>query len=80
MVGLTGSGKSTLSRLIQWHVDPDTGEIIINGHNSRDLGSTNVCRAVVAADQSPFLMEAIVAESLCLGALDGCGVPESLMH
>ena len=80
MVGPTGSGKSTLSRLIQRHVDPDAGEVIINGHNARDLGSTNVCRAVVVADQNPFLMEATVAENLCLGAPDGCEVPESLMH
>lgn len=80
VVGPTGSGKSTLSRLIQRHVDPDAGEVIINGHNARDLGSTNVCRAVVVADQNPFLMEATVAENLCLGAPDGCEVPESLMY
>ncbi|MBC6796383.1 beta-(1--_2)glucan export ATP-binding/permease NdvA [Corynebacterium sp. LK31] len=80
VVGPTGSGKSTLSRLIQRHVDPDAGEVIINGHNARDLGSTNVCRAVVVADQNPFLMEATVAENLCLGAPDDCKVPESLMH
>lgn len=80
VVGPTGSGKSTLSRLIQRHVDPDVGEVIINGHNARDLGSTNVCRAVVVADQNPFLMEATVAENLYLGAPDGCEVPESLMH
>lgn len=80
VVGPTGSGKSTLSRLIQRHVDPDVGEVIINGHNARDLGSTNVFRAVVVADQNPFLMEATVAENLCLGAPDGCEVPESLMH
>lgn len=80
VVGPTGSGKSTLSRLIQRHVDPDAGEAIINGHNARDLGSTNVCRAVVVADQNPFLMEATVAENLCLGTPDGCEVPESLMH
>lgn len=80
VVGPTGSGKSTLSRLTQRHVDPDAGEVIINGHNARDLGSTNVCRAVVVADQNPFLMEATVAENLCLGAPDGCEVPESLMH
>lgn len=80
VVGPTGSGKSTLSRLIQRHVDPDVGEVIINGHNARDLGSTNVCRAVVVADQNPFLMEATVAENLCLGAPDDCEVPESLMH
>ena len=80
VVGPTGSGKSTLSRLIQRHVDPDVGEVIINGHNARDLGSTNVCRAVVVADQNPFLMEATVAENFCLGAPDGCEVPESLMH
>lgn len=80
VVGPTGSGKSTLSRLIQRHVDPDAGEVIINGHDARDLGSTNVCRAVVVADQNPFLMESTVAENLCLGASDGCEVPESLMH
>lgn len=80
VVGPTGSGKSTLARLIQRHVDPDVGEVIINGHNACDLGSTNVCRAVVVADQNPFLMEATVAENLCLGAPDGCEVPESLMH
>lgn len=80
VVGATGSGKSTIARLIQRHVDPDAGEVIINGHDARDLGSGNVCRAVVVADQNPFLMEGTVADNLCLGAPDGYEVPDSLMY
>ncbi|MDO5030832.1 MAG: ABC transporter ATP-binding protein [Corynebacterium sp.] len=80
VVGTTGSGKSTLARLIQRHVDPDTGAVIIGGHDARDLGSDNVCRMVVLADQNPFLMEGTVADNLRLSAPDDCEVPESLMH
>lgn len=80
VVGTTGSGKSTLARLIQRHVDPDVGAVIIGGHDARDIGSDNVCRMVVLADQNPFLMEGTVADNLRLGAPDGCEVPSSLMH
>lgn len=80
VVGATGSGKSTLARLIQRHIDPDVGEVIIGGHDARALGSNNVCRMIVVADQDPFLLEGTIADNLRLGAPQGCGVPESLMN
>ena len=40
VVGGSGSGKSTLGSLLLRLYDPDRGEIVIDGHNVKDLNPT----------------------------------------
>lgn len=70
IAGPTGSGKSTVSRLIQRHFDADTGQVLLHGVEVRELGSETVQNLVAVADQDPFLLEGTVAENLRLGAPD----------
>ena len=37
LIGPTGSGKTTLMRLIYFDLIPDSGTLIVNGFKSRDL-------------------------------------------
>ncbi|MDJ1371976.1 amino acid ABC transporter ATP-binding/permease protein [Gulosibacter molinativorax] len=70
IAGASGSGKSTLARLLQRHFDVAEGEIRVAGSALPVLGSAEVARRVVVADQEPFLLDATVAENLRLGAPD----------
>jgi ATP-binding cassette subfamily C protein CydC len=70
VVGPSGSGKSTLARLLQRHVDPLAGSVEVRGIDTRQLGSEQVQRLVVVADQDPFLREGTIAQNLRLAAED----------
>lgn len=68
VTGPTGSGKSTIARLLQRHRDPETGSVSLRGVNVLRLGSAQVRRTVAVVDQEPFLLDATVAENLRLAA------------
>lgn len=64
LVGSTGSGKSTIGRLVQRHYDADRGEVLIDGYPVTALGSDAVAERVAVADQQGFVIEGTVAENL----------------
>jgi ABC-type multidrug transport system fused ATPase/permease subunit len=66
LMGPTGSGKSTVARLLQRHQDPGAGRVVLHGADARVRGSVQVRRLVAVADQDPFLLEGTVAENLRL--------------
>ncbi|MCG7439832.1 ABC transporter ATP-binding protein [Corynebacterium freneyi] len=70
VAGATGSGKSTVAKLIQRHWDPAHGRVRVHGVDAREAGSAAVHRVVAVADQDPFLLNAGVADNLRLGAPD----------
>lgn len=64
LVGSTGSGKSTIGRLVQRHYDVDRGEVLIDGHPVTALGSDAVAARVAVADQQGFVVDGTVADNL----------------
>ncbi|WP_201518585.1 amino acid ABC transporter ATP-binding/permease protein [Gulosibacter hominis] len=64
LVGSTGSGKSTIGRLVQRHYDVDRGEVLIDGHPVAALGSDAVAARVAVADQQGFVVDGTVADNL----------------
>lgn len=64
LVGSTGSGKSTIGRLVQRHYDVDRGEVLIDGHSVAALGSDAVAARVAVADQQGFVVDGTVADNL----------------
>lgn len=70
IAGATGSGKSTVARLLQRHWDPDDGRVVIGGADARRAGSEQVFAHVAVADQAPFLVDAGVADNLRLADPD----------
>ncbi|WP_328293536.1 ABC transporter ATP-binding protein/permease [Kineococcus sp. NBC_00420] len=67
IVGETGSGKTTLSRLITRLVDPTSGTVLLNGVDARDLPSRELHHRVVAVPQEGFLFDATVGENVRRG-------------
>lgn len=72
IVGATGSGKSTIARLIQRHWDP-RGTVTVDGTDVRELGSARTCELVAVADQEPFIKDGTVEDNLRLAHPDATG-------
>ncbi|GAA3275977.1 ABC transporter ATP-binding protein [Dactylosporangium vinaceum] len=67
IVGLTGSGKTTLVSLVPRLYDVDAGAITIDGHDVRDLTLDSLRRIVGTAFEDPTLFSMSVRENLTLG-------------
>lgn len=68
VVGQSGIGKSTFSRLLNRLSDPVAGEIRLNGQNLRDYPVRELRRAVRVISQESFLLAGSVRENLQLAA------------
>ena len=67
LVGSTGSGKSVLAALMSRLYDVTEGEILIDGHDVRELSLPALRQAVATAFEDPTLFSMSVAENLRLG-------------
>jgi ABC-type multidrug transport system fused ATPase/permease subunit len=64
IVGPSGVGKSTIADLLVRHVDPDSGRILLDGHDLRTLRLADLRRHIVVVDQEPFVFNASIAENI----------------
>jgi ATP-binding cassette subfamily B protein len=67
IVGHTGSGKSTLVRLIPRLLDPTEGRVLLDGIDLRDLSPADIRRQIGFVPQETFLFSATLAENIALG-------------
>jgi ATP-binding cassette, subfamily B, multidrug efflux pump len=74
LVGVTGSGKSTLISLIARLHDPPPGSVFIDGVDVRDIPLEQLRRAIGFVPQEPFLFSDTVGDNVAFG-LDGAGGP-----
>ena len=70
LVGHTGSGKSTLVKLLMRFYDVDSGRIRIDGHPIRQLSLSYLREQVGLVSQEPFLFNGTVMENILYGRLD----------
>ena len=70
IVGSTGGGKSTLVRLLTRVYDPQSGRILLDGTDIRDLPLDLVRRSVGYVPQEAFLFSETLAENITLGVPD----------
>jgi ATP-binding cassette subfamily B protein len=70
IVGPTGSGKSTLIRLLLRFYDPSVGCVKVDGVDVKTLDLTDLRQAVGLVSQSAYLFAGTVAENLRLGKPD----------
>ena len=70
IVGSTGSGKSTLIKLILRLYDSTSGEIKFDGKNIRDLEIDSLRNKIGLVSQDIFLFEGTVFENIAYGNLD----------
>jgi ATP-binding cassette subfamily B protein len=69
-VGRTGSGKSTVARLLTRFYDVDAGSVSIDGHDVRDLTLASVRHHVGVVLDDPFLFSASVRDNIAYGRPD----------
>ncbi|MEV7626491.1 ABC transporter ATP-binding protein [Actinoplanes sp. NPDC089786] len=67
LVGATGSGKSTLVKLVARLYDPTGGRVLLDEADLRDLATGDLRGNVVMMPQEAFLFTATVAENIALG-------------
>jgi ATP-binding cassette, subfamily B (MDR/TAP), member 1 len=67
IVGLSGSGKSTIIQLIERFYDPAEGEILLDGHNIKDLNVKFLRSCMGLVSQEPTLFGLTVFENVCHG-------------
>lgn len=66
-VGRSGSGKSTLLSLVPRFYDPDSGCVLLDGHDLRDYPLPRVRAQIALVDQQVRLFNSSVAENIAYG-------------
>ncbi|MFO0744977.1 MAG: ABC transporter ATP-binding protein, partial [Myxococcota bacterium] len=67
VVGATGSGKTTIGKLLLRMYDGYEGHILLDGHELRDVTPDSVRDAITVVHQDVWLMEGTIAENVTLG-------------
>jgi putative ABC transport system ATP-binding protein len=67
VVGPSGSGKSTLLRLLNRLADPDSGRVVYEGKDVRELDPLALRREVSLVPQLPALIEGSVHDNVAYG-------------
>ena len=71
IVGQTGSGKSTLTRLVNRIYDVDAGSLTIDGRNVREWNLESLRSQISVIEQDVFLFSRSVAENIAFGLGQG---------
>jgi ATP-binding cassette, subfamily B, bacterial len=76
VVGSSGAGKSTLAAVAGRLLDPDDGEVLLDGVPLRDLDQQTLRRAIGHAFARPVLVGETVGSAIAMGFADA--VPERI--
>jgi ATP-binding cassette subfamily B protein len=77
VVGQTGSGKSTLTDLINRTYDVTSGRILVDGVDVRDWNLTSLRSQISRIEQDVFLFSRTLSENIAFGAP---GTPQSAIE
>lgn len=70
VVGETGSGKSTIAKLLTRLMDPGSGRVLLDGLDLREIRATSLRSGVVLVPQEGFLFDDTLAANVRYGRLD----------
>jgi len=70
IVGRTGSGKSTVARLVNRFYDVGDGSILIDGHDVRDVTLASLRTSVGVVLDEPFLFSISIRDNIAYGLPD----------
>ncbi len=70
VVGANGSGKSTLINLIPRFFDPDTGRVLIDGVNIREVSSRELRSRIGIVSQETLLFDDTIFNNIRYGKMD----------
>ncbi len=67
LVGLSGSGKTTIMNLIMRFWDPERGAVVIDGHDIRGVTLQSLRTGVALVSQDVFLFDGTIRENIAAG-------------
>jgi len=67
VVGATGSGKTTLARILTRLADPTSGSVRIAGHDLRDVSMASLRSTMVMVPQDAFLFDTTIIDNVRFG-------------
>ncbi len=70
IIGPTGSGKSTIAALLRRFYDTDSGQVLIDGHDVRDLTQNCIGRHLAMVLQDPFLYSGSIFQNIQYASQD----------
>ncbi|KAH9886121.1 putative ABC multidrug transporter [Xylariomycetidae sp. FL2044] len=70
VVGLSGSGKSTIAGLLTRLYDPDRGTLYVDGKDIRDVNVRQLRSYIGLVQQDPLLLDRSVLENIALGLIN----------
>ena len=70
MIGKSGSGKTTVTNLMLRTLDPDSGEILLDGVSERELDIEWIRKQIALVPQDPYLFFGTVRENLLIAKQD----------
>lgn len=80
IVGRTGSGKSTVLKLLMRQIDPDEGEILIDGKNIKSINMEAFRDQTGIVPQEVFLFSDTIRNNLEFGSIEGNVSDERLIE
>ena len=69
-VGPSGAGKTTITSLLPRFYEPDSGRILIDGMDTREMTLASLRREIGIVQQDVFLFAGTVRENIAYGRLD----------
>ena len=70
VVGPTGAGKSTIAKLIVRFYDPQSGRVLIDGQDVREVSLESLRRQLGVVPQEPFLFNGSIGENVAFSRPD----------
>ncbi len=70
IIGSTGSGKSSLVKLVPRFYDVDSGKVLVNGIDVKDLRQADLRNVIGYVPQAAVLFSGTIADNIRFGALD----------
>ncbi|MGH8014471.1 MAG: ABC transporter ATP-binding protein [Candidatus Binataceae bacterium] len=70
IVGRTGSGKSTMTKLLARLIEPTSGRVLLDGRDLRELPLPSLRRTVGVVPQEPTLFSDTMARNIAFGKQD----------
>jgi ATP-binding cassette, subfamily B, bacterial len=67
LIGHTGAGKTTLASLVPRFYDVDSGRVLVDGVDVRDVTLASLRREIGVIPQDPFLFSTTVRENIAFG-------------